>query len=142
MKRNLIFIIPAVILLSAGIITLLFFDIGGRSYELHLPAREKLEKISVEGENGQAEITDGEEMEELIYVLGGSGNGRKTKGESISDAPRGAEELMKVDFHFAEKGTSTLFVFKKGGGYYIEQPYNGIYKISGDEYNAVGKYVR
>lgn len=81
-------------------------------------------------------------MEDLIYVLSGSDDSKRTKEESISDAPWGAQELLKVDFYFAEGGTSTLFAFRKSGQYYMEQPYNGIYRISGDEYSTVEKYVR
>lgn len=142
MKKKRTFIVLAVILLAGGIMAVFFFGVNRRSYELHLPPAEKLTGISVEKGKAEAEITDGVEMEALIYVLSGSDGSRSTKEESISDAPRGAEELLKVDFHFAEKGTSTLFVFRKGEQYYMEQPYNGIYRISGDEFNAVEKYVR
>ena len=34
------------------------------------------------------------------------------------------------------------FYPKKNNSYYIEQPYNGIYQISGDEYNSIEKLVR
>lgn len=139
MKKKYVLITAMAILLAAGTIAAVFFSINRRSYELHLPTPEKLAGVSVEKENRQAEITDGKEVKDLIDVL--SGSGRSTKKESISDAPRGAEELLKVDFHFAQKGISTLFLYEKGGCYYIEQPYNGIYMISDEEYRAVGKYV-
>lgn len=139
-RKNHALITAAVVLMLFGIIAVFIFRLNRRGYELHLPAQEKLAGISVEGENGQADITDGEAMKDLIYVLSGSGS-RNTKEESISDAPVNAEGLLRVDFHFAEEGNSTLFVFKRGGQYYIEQPYNGIYKISGDEYNAVEDYI-
>lgn len=139
-RKNHTLITAVVVLLLFGIVAVFIFCLNRKGYELHLPTQEKLAGISVEGENGQADITDNEEMKALIYVLGGSGS-RNTKEESISDAPVNAEELLRVDFHFAEEGTSTLFVYKRGGQYYIEQPYNGIYKISGDEYNAVENYI-
>lgn len=142
-KRKRLWIVLLSILLSVGMLVIfvnIIFGMGRRSYELHLPAKEKLVGISVEKKGMQAEITDDREMEELLFILGGSG--RRTKLESVSDAPVNAGEMLEVDFHFAEKGTSTLFVYKKSGGYYMEQPYNGIYKISGEEYNAVEKYVR
>ena len=52
------------------------------------------------------------------------------------------DDEIKVDFHFIEAGVSTIFVYKKNNSYYIEQPYNGIYQISGDEYNSIEKLVR
>ena len=52
------------------------------------------------------------------------------------------DDEIKVDFHFIEAEVSTIFVYKKNNSYYIEQPYNGIYQISGDEYNSIEKLVR
>ena len=52
------------------------------------------------------------------------------------------EDELKVDFNFIEAGVSTIFVYKKNNSYYIEQPYNGIYQISGDEYNSIEKLDR
>lgn len=142
MKRIRILIVSTVIILSVTIIAVIFSGINRRSYELHLPTQEKLIGISLEKGDRQAEITEGREIEDLLYALGGSGKGRETTEESISDAPVNVKESVKVDLHFAEQGTSTLFLYQKGGGYYIEQPYNGIYQISGEEYNTVEKYIR
>lgn len=142
MKRNRTFLVARLLLLFAGIAAVVFVGINGRSYELHLPAKEKLAGISVEKGSKQAEITEDKKIEDLLYALSGGGGDRKTKKESVSDEPVNVQESLKVDFHFAESGTSTLFVYQKGGGYYVEQPYNGIYKISGEEYNTVEKYVR
>ena len=38
------------------------------------------------------------------------------------------ESYIKIDFQF-ETGTSTIFAYEDSGKYYIEQPYQGIYKI-------------
>ena len=81
-----------------------------------------------------------EEMKDILYVL--NGTKRVTKNESIQDAPVNIDGEIKVDFHFIEAGVSTIFVYKKNNSYYIEQPYNGIYQISGDEYNSIEKLVR
>ena len=55
------------------------------------------------------------------------------KDISINDR----EEMKDI-----EAGVSTISVYKKNNSYYIEQPYNGIYQISGDEYNSIEKLVR
>lgn len=79
-------------------------------------------------------------MKDILYVL--NGTKRVTKNESIQDAPINIDDEIKVDFHFIEAEVSTIFVYKKNNSYYIEQPYNGIYQISGDEYNSIEKLVR
>ena len=38
--------------------------------------------------------------------------------------------------------SSTAYPALEAMSYYIEQPYNGIYQISGDEYNSIEKLVR
>ena len=80
-----------------------------------------------------------DQIKDLIYVL--EGNGRTTKRESINDFPVNAETPIKIEFCFARGGSSVLYAYAQENRYYIEQPYNGIYQISGDEYNSVAKYV-
>lgn len=141
MKKNLKPVMLIVVLLAVGIAAMIVTGMHKGSYELKLPEQENLAGITIEKEGKQEEITDGEEIKNIIYILYGSDKGRNTKEESISDAPVNVNDSIKVDFNFAEKGTSTLFVYKKGGQYYIEQPYNGIYRISGDEYDSIEKYI-
>lgn len=50
-----------------------------------------------------------------------------TNMKSVQDVP-GVESYIKIDFHY-ETGTSTIFAYEDRGNYYIEQPYQGIYKI-------------
>ena len=51
------------------------------------------------------------------------------------DVPQ-AESYIKIDFQF-ETGTSTLFAYKDSGKYYVEQPYQGIYKIDSQLYSRL-----
>lgn len=128
--------------LEVGRIVFIVAGMNLRSYELTLPEQEKLVRITIESGEKQTEITDEGEIEEVIYVLSGGGKGRTTNDESINDAPVNADVLIMVNFYFKEQGASTLFVYQRGGRYYIEQPYDGVYRISNDEYNAIEKYVR
>ena len=82
-------------------------------------------------------------------VLGLTGCGSKKeytltlpKEESIQDYPVNAENIIKIEFDFKEGGQSLLYVYKKSEKMYIEVPYNGIYRINGDEYNSMEKYTR
>ena len=42
----------------------------------------------------------------------------------------------EIDFQF-EAGTSTLFAYEDSGKYYVEQPYQGIYKIDSQLYSQL-----
>ena len=113
-----------------------------KEYTLTLPKEENIESVFFEKDNNKKEVKDTEEIKDIIYVLSGSGKGRTTKEESIQDYPVNAENIIKIEFDFKEGGQSLLYVYKKCEKMYIEVPYNGIYRISGDEYNSMEKYTR
>ena len=46
------------------------------------------------------------------------------------------ESYIKIDFQF-ETGTSTIFAYEENGKHYIEQPYQGIYKIDSQLYERL-----
>ena len=115
------------IILLVGIIVGIFLNSNKRNYELNLPQQEKLSSIVIKSNTNSAEVTDNEEIKDIIYVLSESGNGRTTKEESIQDYPVNSDNIVQVNFVFNESGESTLFVYMKNGNYYLEQPYNGIY---------------
>ena len=83
-----------------------------------------------------------QEIEDIIYVL--AGDRRTTKKESINDYPFGIEEPIKVELKSGNKKDSiaVIYIYEDNSRYYLEQPYNGIYQISGDEYNGIAKYLR
>ena len=139
-NRNALFVILGIIVLVVLVIGVFYHFRDRRTYTLNLPQLEKLESISLNQNEKDIIINDTEEMKDILYVL--NGTKRVTKNESIQDAPVNIDDEIKVDFHFIEAGVSTIFVYKKNNSYYIEQPYNGIYQISGDEYNSIEKLVR
>ena len=139
-NKNVLFAVLGIIVLVVLVIWVFYHFRDRRTYTLNLPQLEKLESISLNQNEKDISINGREEMKDILYVL--NGTKRVTKNESIQDAPVNIDDEIKVDFHFIEAGVSTIFVYKKNNSYYIEQPYNGIYQISGDEYNSIEKLVR
>ena len=131
-----------ILLIFLFTITFILIILNKRTYELNLPKQEKLKSITIETQANQKEIIDTQEIRDIIYILNNSGKGRNTRQESINDFPVNTEKIIAVKFNFEEEGTSIIFVYIRNDNYYIEQPYNGIYKISGDEYNSIEKYIR
>lgn len=113
-----------------------------KEYTLTLPKEENIESVFFEKDNNKKEVKDTEEIKDIIYVLSGSGKGRTTNEESVQDYPVNTEDIIKIEFNLKDEKQSTLFVYKKNGKMYIETPYNGIYRINGDEYNSMEKYTR
>ncbi len=134
------FIILIIILLMLMILGIFYYFINSRTYNLKLPQLEKLESISLEQDTNKKVINDNEKMKDIINIL--NERERTSKEESIQDSPVNTSNKVKIDFNFKETGASTLFVYERNNKYYIEQPYNGIYKISMDEYNSIEKYTK
>ncbi len=134
------FIILIIILLMLMILGIFYYFMNSRTYNLKLPQLEKLESISLEQDTNKKVINDNEKMKDIINIL--NERERTSKEESIQDSPVNTSNKVKIDFNFKETGASTLFVYERNNKYYIEQPYNGIYKISMDEYNSIEKYTK
>lgn len=115
------------------------------SYALNLPSADSVNSIIIKQNDKNVDLSDEEIIKDIINVLGAVK--RTTKEESIQDSPTNVDNEIQVDFKFknnetTKDGTSTIFVYEKKGKYYIEQPYNGIYRISADEYNSVEKHLK
>lgn len=141
-KSRNVFLILIFILLLIGIIGGIVYSFKNRrTYLLQLPQFETLESISLTQEGKETAIVkDIEDMQKIIDIL--TGTKRITKNASVQDLPVNVLNEIKVDFNSLENEDVTLFLYSKKGKYFIEQPYNGIYKVSNDEYNAILKYVR
>ncbi len=105
------------------------------TYTLDLPA-ENIAAISLEKSGDLRTIKKAENIDTIIRLL--TGSGRTTTAESIQDSPVDTV-YMKIDVRYADK-TSTVYVYEKGGKQLIEQPYNGIYEISEDEFKAIDDF--
>ena len=55
--------------------------------------------------------------------------------ESVNDNPNG------VDYIKVKMDTKTYYVYERHGKTYIEEPYNGIWKIPSDLYRSIKKHI-
>lgn len=107
-------------------------------YTLNLPTEAIGVTLLKNGDSRTVETA--ENIENVLNMLGGTE--RITAEESVQDSPVDSDEEIKIDFIFDEGAISTLFVYEKNGKYYIEQPYNGIYEITQDEYNNINTFYQ
>lgn len=108
-------------------------------YSLNIPASDSIISISLENDTNKVEIDNEKDIEKLINVI--SSVKRTTSKESIQDAPVNVDNYIKVDFNFKTVESSTIFIYQKKKNYCIEQPYNGIYEITKEEYNKIVDYL-
>ena len=104
----------------------LYFD-GRIKYKvapITLPQTDEITSIDITFGENTVSHSDKTWISEIIADISSS---EPTKKESVQDCPQ-VESYIKIDFQF-ETGTSTIFAYEDSGKYYIEQPYQGIYKI-------------
>ena len=89
-----------------------------------LPQTDKITSIDITVGENTVSHSDKTWISEIIADISSS---EPTKKESVQDFPQ-VESYIKIDFRL-ETGTSTIFAYEDRGKYYLEQPYQGIYKI-------------
>lgn len=98
-----------------------------------------------EQENIITEITDKDEIADIIKVIFCDGKGRTTTIESMSDNIRDdATGVLSVNISYQQENESKSFSFrlyktKKAG--YLNFPYFANFKISMEDYNSLAKYM-
>lgn len=138
-KEKMIFIIILLVCVG-GVLGILYFNkINKYSYTLNIPSDDSVYSINLEQNGKRIEVSEQDKIKDIIYII--SEVKRTTTNESIQDSPINVENEIKIDFEYEENKNSTVFVYKKNGKYFVEQPYNGIYRISPDEYNSIEKYI-
>ena len=87
------------------------------------------------------DVTVGEETEKysdsewISQCISSMNNAQATAKESVQDIPQ-VDEYIKIDIN-TEGAKSTLFVYLEKNDYYIEQPYQGIYKTDSVFYQTI-----
>lgn len=97
---------------------------GKKAAPIMLPQADKITSIDITIEENTVSHSDKTWMSEIIADISSS---KPTKKESVQDVPQ-AESYIRIDFRH-ETGTITIFAYEDRGKYYLEQPYQGIYKI-------------
>ena len=137
-KKKILFIILGIILVVViGIVC--FFSLNKTEYTLNLPKEaDGFSSITLRQNDEVRIIEDSENIQNIMNKL--AGTERVTYEASIQDIPMDTEAKISITFH-GDKD-STIFIYQKKGKYYIEQPYNGIYEITEEEYNDISKFYQ
>lgn len=136
--KNIVILI--VFILVILIFTLCFAIINKPKYNLKLPEINDVSSIFVTLNDNEVKLDKEEDITSIITTL--MSNGRTTKIESIQDFPVNASNVITINIYHKSSGNSTLFVYERKRNYYLEQPYNGIYEISSDEYNSILNFTK
>ena len=96
---------------------------GKKADPITLPQTDEITSIDITFGENTVSHSDKTWISEIIADISSS---EPTKKESVQDFPQ-VESYIKIDFQL-EKGTITIFAYEDRGKYYLEQPYQGIYK--------------
>lgn len=135
MKKILIVVIIILIIIT-GIIILFNYNLQ-KTYYLSDSISKSFDSIEIIYGNISKKITDEKEKQVIITYL--NSNNRKTKKLSVNDYPYNADEVIKINIK--KESIRTIYVYKSNNKFYIEPPYNGVYKISDEEYNLIYKCI-
>ncbi len=133
--KNKTFIIIVVVILLVGIGG--YFYLNRESYQIKLPVYNDLVSLNFErGSNGSL-VGSEEAINDVYNILKKLSNSHK---KSVNDTPK-VSDYIKIVFNYSEVAATTVYAYKENSHYYIEQPYNGIYKITKDDFNKIESYL-
>ena len=139
-KNKKLIILIVVFVCASVVLGILYYNETKKySYTLNLPLDDSVYSINMEQEDKVVMIEELEKIKDIMFVIS------KVKGtttsKSVQDSPVNAENVIKINIEYSEGNILTLFIYKKKNKYFIEQPYNGIYRIFFDEYYSIEKYI-
>lgn len=100
---------------------------GKKAAPITLPQADKITSIDITNAENTVSHSDKTWISEIIADISSS---EPTKKESVQDFPQ-AKSYIRIDFRHetgTETETITIFAYEDRGKYYLEQPYQGIYK--------------
>jgi len=118
MKRITVFVL--LVTLLAG----LSACAGEKAGPIQLPNASDVESVKITQNKQVAEEADSGRISEIIERFTAV---EPTTRASVQDVPNVAD-YIQIDLVLRNGNTSTLFVYQENGNWYIEQPYQGIYR--------------
>lgn len=106
-------------------VLVLYINIFPLANPIELPIANEVFAVEIEKENTVIRYTDDIEILEILKILS---NVKPTRIVTAHERPI-VREYLTVNFDTQEDRIYTLFIYNENSKWYIEQPYNGVYKI-------------
>ena len=105
--------------------------------EINLPKMEEVEKVLIKEDNRVVTISNKKEIEKIYKII----ENKKSMKKSVTDTPKDVKKLTKISFIIGDDEKNIMNIYMKDDMYYLEQPYNGIFKLSKKEYEDIMMYL-
>lgn len=131
-----------IVLFIFFIAAIFIFMVSRNNSYLVVPNPEKLSSITfinVVNEKGVERVIVYEQSDiyELLEVFK---NSKKTNKESISDFPNKAK-FTTILFNFTPGGNSLRSIYEENEVFYIDQPYNGVFKLGSNDLDVLDEII-
>lgn len=125
-----IFIILAIVLIIVAVC------IFGKKYTLVINDADNIKSVISQKNTsgGKIEVSSKTLISEIVAAISSE---RTTKQKSEGEIPN-VEEYYTITFKDSEQ---KIYMYIKDGVCYIEEPLNGIYKITQEEYDKIMQYL-
>ena len=141
-RKNKIVSIFLVLLVFLVIGFIILYKLSARQvYILDIPNSYNLSSISYELPDGLVTISDEVAMDKVLdglYDLELS-----TQSVSVQEVPTDVLELVAIRLYYREDDVvGNFYIYRKNNNHFLEEPYNGIYKITEEEYNYIINLIK
>lgn len=123
------------IIIVGGVALIFCLFSNRKTYKLNTINYHDMASITIDTlaqENNVFEYNDDKTIKTISNLL----ENRTTSKKSKSSNPIDLDELFIIKVNSKNKSIDT-YIYKISNIYYLEQDYNGIYRINKDEYNVV-----
>ena len=105
--------------------------------KINLPKMGEVEEVLIKEDNRVVTISDKKEIEKIYKII----ENKKSMKKSVTDTPKDVKKLTKISFIIGDDEKNIMNIYMKDDMYYLEQPYNGIFKLSKKEYEDIMMYL-
>ena len=98
---------------------------GKKAEPIDLPSDDMVTSIEVTAIDGGKIYPSEDGAKEILHIIG---NAEPTRSQSVNDQPTNVDAYGTIIVN-ANGESTTFYYYEKGGTYYVEQPYVGIYRL-------------
>lgn len=98
---------------------------GKKAEPVDLPSDDTVANIEVTTIEGEKIYPSEGGIEEILDIIG---HAEPTRKQSVNDQPTNVDAYGTIIIN-TDKESTVFYYYEKGGAYYVEQPYVGIYRL-------------
>lgn len=137
MKINVKEVLIIIVFVTIAIILSIFGYWFTCNKTINLPSVNKIEKIILKDKNNSFTIESKNDINNIYNII----KNKKSTKESNYDTPVGVDDYTLMNFILNDKEEYKIYIYSKKDKFYIEEPYNKIFKLNEAEYKDILKYM-